>query len=341
MVTGGVGYVCQFLETSPDSQLFLHGLSCDGVGATALHRAACEQYWEMLQLLQKGAEVNCQDFQGRSPLMEAALWGRVDNVKILLDHGADPTLVCVRNNRQLRAIDLARSSEENEEERSQRAGGVYREDVGARSRDRKTIENLLAEEMQPAPDTARLRGFAYTASPSASNIFTLFAIFDVPSDRKTVGVLWRGPKFPTVAAMSGWSDSANEERNITISNMDWTSNVLRLYGEMKLELEPHGYDQGVPGRFYACHAEKQLIAWFLDRHLLSVRANNKNETDEVETLEAMMGELSLRLRHEPPVSLKKAEIMVCRPICQSCVDFTGRVNSAFGLEIILRSCSLQ
>lgn len=207
--------------------------------------------------------------------------------------------------------------------------------MDARSRDRKTIKDLLAEETQVVPDTSRLRGFTFTASPSESNIYTLFAMFEVPNSRKTVGVLWRGPEFATISAMSGWSHSADDDYNITVGGQDWTSNVLSLYKEMKFELEPHEYDRGIPGQFYACHAEKQLIAWFVDRHLLSVRTKRRDATG-VETLEGMMEELSLRLRYEPPVSLKKAEIFVCRPVCQSCVVFAERVNSAFGLEIILR-----
>jgi hypothetical protein len=339
LVTGHIEYIRHFLESSPESQLFIHGI-VDDAGNTALHNAACEQHWEMLQLLlQKGAEVNAVTNEGRTALMEAALWGRVDNVNVLLDHGADPALVCVRNNRQLQAIDFARVSDDNQEERSRRARGVYKEDVDSRSRDRKTIESLLLGNTPPASDATRLRSFTFTASPIKSNIITLFAMFDVPSS-KTLGVIWRGPKFPTVAAMSGWTHSADDVRNVTIGGKDWTPNVLKLYKQMKVNLEPHKCDQGIPGQFYASHVEKQLIAWFIDHHLLSVRAKEV-EANEMGLLGRMMEELSLGLRHEPPVSLKKAEIMVCRHVCPSCCEFAKTINSAFGLDIRLRGCPIS
>lgn len=44
-------------------------------------------------LLEKGANPNSQDGTGRTPLMEAALRGRVELVKQLLEKNADPNLV--------------------------------------------------------------------------------------------------------------------------------------------------------------------------------------------------------------------------------------------------------
>lgn len=34
-----------------------------------------------------------------------------------------------------------------------------------------------------------------------------------------------------------------------------------------LALEPHPNDQGLPGQFNACHAEKQLIPYVVEKHL--------------------------------------------------------------------------
>ncbi|KAH7117170.1 hypothetical protein B0J13DRAFT_395654, partial [Dactylonectria estremocensis] len=102
MVMGKLKYIREYLETSPDAEIFLHGVESwefpqhhsseededgeaasakDNVvktsGTTALHMAACEAYPPMVELLlSKGADANAADVDGRTALMEAALWGR-------------------------------------------------------------------------------------------------------------------------------------------------------------------------------------------------------------------------------------------------------------------------
>ncbi|KAK7407903.1 hypothetical protein QQX98_009914 [Neonectria punicea] len=55
-------------------------------GNTALHIAACEAYPEIVEfLLSKGADVNATDLKGQTALLEAALWGRLENAEMLLE----------------------------------------------------------------------------------------------------------------------------------------------------------------------------------------------------------------------------------------------------------------
>ncbi len=54
--------------------------------------------------------------------MESALWGRYESVEHLLDHGANKHL---KDNDNLKASDLATSSDRNEEERYRRSGGEH------------------------------------------------------------------------------------------------------------------------------------------------------------------------------------------------------------------------
>jgi ankyrin repeat protein len=75
-----------YLQTSYEVEIFLQG-------DTVLQPAACEKYPELIDLLLRhGADVNTQNRKGRSSLMEAALWGRNDNVKHLLEHGVNKDL---------------------------------------------------------------------------------------------------------------------------------------------------------------------------------------------------------------------------------------------------------
>lgn len=156
-VNGRLSYVQEYLETSTEAEIFLHGVEKDeegmGSGQTTLHSVACERHPSMVALLlSKGSDPNAQDENGRTPLMLGALWGRLENVQLLLDSGADQDLVAVRDGKQVRAIDFAQKSRDNAEERNMNR--VYREDVFERDRDREEIVRLL-EDAPGRPDGAR------------------------------------------------------------------------------------------------------------------------------------------------------------------------------------------
>ncbi|KAH8747380.1 hypothetical protein BGZ57DRAFT_916750 [Hyaloscypha finlandica] len=112
MIRGKVGYVRQYLDDSAESDIFLYGVEAWDIhrpsnnddtdddadddaddsyppdeehvqtsGRTTLHFAAYEIYPQVLELLlQRGADPNAVDVHGRVPLIEAALWGRLENV---------------------------------------------------------------------------------------------------------------------------------------------------------------------------------------------------------------------------------------------------------------------
>lgn len=68
----------------------------NGIGETMLHWYAIEGASEVLEkIIELGFEVNTTNEFGQTPLFEAALIGRWDNVEVLLRHGADAS---IRNN---------------------------------------------------------------------------------------------------------------------------------------------------------------------------------------------------------------------------------------------------
>ncbi len=80
---GDEGYVREYLESSPESRIFLHGF--DNAGKSSLWSAACERFPAVVELLlEQGANPDLQTEDGRTPLMVAALWGRCENVEHLL-----------------------------------------------------------------------------------------------------------------------------------------------------------------------------------------------------------------------------------------------------------------
>jgi len=60
------------------------------------------------RLLSLGCDANVQSDGGWTALMHACCWRRLDIVRLLLDHGADPLL---QNRWEQRAIDLRSSPE--------------------------------------------------------------------------------------------------------------------------------------------------------------------------------------------------------------------------------------
>jgi hypothetical protein len=313
-------YVERHIQISPEAKIFISG--SNEQGDTALVLAACERYPVVLELLLRhGSDVDHQNKAGRSALMEAALWGRVDNVKHLLQYDADCSL---RDNEGYQAIDLAGTLLRNEEERFERSGGdaqVYKEVTFVANQARRIISELLK---QPAasvhgkklPHDQRCRTHLFRNTDRGTvELVAPIAEFPIPNETKTVSTLHRHGEFPLVAAMSGWRHG---QVKITVAGRDWTDEVFKVSNLVGHQLRIDAQrDRGIPGQFCACHAEKQLIAYFINKHVLI-----RSEEDII-------------LEARPPILLEGATILVSRALCDDCLEFIDAVNSALSLEILV------
>ncbi|EWY81635.1 hypothetical protein FOYG_15860 [Fusarium oxysporum NRRL 32931] len=334
-------------------------------GKTVLQLAACESHPEVVRLLlEEGADANSADLDGRTPLMEAALWGRLENVELLLEHGANADLLCIDNDTLRRAVDFARPTRENYQTRS--SNRLYKENVHQLDIHRREIVRLL--EGQAAQPAMQLDGFSFSCRSNDRRSLSLTIHYSLPTEWKTVARLIRGGNFPEISAMSGWGH--DEDDLVHVAGREWANWVLGLCKMIGFTPERHNYDNGTPGRYYACHAEKQLITYFVSKHCFMDQelAVPPKPEDEPTLLINMMSQtgfsdeawqrcLTDRVEKErnhmyrsrlvalnnvfPAHRLKKADILVSRPVCDDCRAFLRHVNGQLGLELRLHNSTVD
>lgn len=282
-VNGNINAVNQYLSTSSEKELFLTGRFQSG--DTTLIMAATEKSHEMVSLLlQHGADANAINNCGRSALMEAALWGRIESVKALLHANADK---CLQDYEDHCAIDLAQPTRNNEKERYRRSRFAAADRVPERDGDRRHIVILLRDAVDaekqhrytgPISESERDKyRFRKDESEMAITFYGPIQSYRVPRITKTAAVLDRGDQFVRIFATSGWAADVlplNDKARPT-----WIDHVYYIASIVHHEIQdaPNSrMDQGRPGQFYACHAEKKLIAYFIDRHLFLRRDRERD-----------------------------------------------------------------
>lgn len=270
---GNTPFIKQYINMSIEAQLFLHGR--DKCGNTTLIMAAAEESYEMISLLlENGANVNAINHCGRNALMEAALWGWIETVKILLNFDANKSL---RDHRGRCAKDFAEPCRENEEERNTRSPQAAEKQVYQRNGDRRHIAILLRD---PDADNqnvytkplsnSQLNNYSFKKS-SANMTITLsgpIQEYSVPQITKTAALLDRGDQFARVSATSGWGrDALPVNRAMERNWVEQVDYIACIVGHTFQPAPSPEFDHGTPGKYYASHAEKKLIAYFLDKHV--------------------------------------------------------------------------
>ena len=86
---------------------------------------------------------------------------------------------------------------------------------------------------------------------------------------KRVARLERGGSMLSVGAMSRLQQCSVQ--SLTVDGQQWTDDIFYTSGLVDHILTSDSKDRGRAGQHNACHAEKQLIAYFIDRHVFLPR----------------------------------------------------------------------
>lgn len=341
-VLGNLDGVKQYLDTVSEEEraILLYGGSEGGDSSSALIYAAAGPTLQrggssvVPLLLENRVNVDDTNLAGRTALMEAALWGRAVNVRLLLEDGAN---VDKNDASGRRAIDLATPSERNVAERYRRSdqGVSYKENTYEANKSRGAIVRMLQpgtliNARDPASSYLRSRysdmsRFAYDPANLATVLLSVEKAFPVAHKDKTIARMDRGHPFTPVYAMSGWS----HDNEVTISGRRYTDGAIELAETMDCTLPCNWEcDQGIPGQHSASHAEKQLLAYLVERHKFLKAERGKSE------------ELQRLCNIKPGGNLGTVCMLVIRPICSNCEAFIQQfeVEARITVERRCASC---
>ncbi|KAF2852065.1 hypothetical protein T440DRAFT_498093 [Plenodomus tracheiphilus IPT5] len=286
------------------------------------------------RLISQGANVNAKNFLGRTPLMEASLWGRLSIVQLLLARSANIDLTDDEGNR---AFNLAKPVELNSYERYERGTKEH------------IIERPWLDEQHRLKILELLSpGEGCIVANKSAEARINYAFFDRSLDGKYTNLVLK--YFPTkpdpakrpktvarivdgsvaVDAMSGWG---HDDQYTIPGSLTWE--VLKFAKENMVEFPAHENDkrgfqrgpeqdfetqQSVEGSYYASHAEPQAIVQYLKIKRICV------------DVEAVNGQAT----GTGPSAIRDVQLIVSNKVCPICMGFMSHVNS-----ITRRSAKLQ
>ena len=209
-------------------------------------------------LKQRGVSINQGNYYGRTALMEAALWGRLETVQFLIDSGAS---IYAKDANGHRAANFAADSERNEEERISRAHDIVMVRPDANRKRRQILafltrhETMGQDSLHGAKPSQIHQGYFGKISPNLLWYYKPDTSYDIGpgEETKAFARLDRGARYPVISAMSGYSQGYRPD---ILNNEIWTRKAEDLCRTIHFEVSPS----------YASHVEKQLIAYYMDRH---------------------------------------------------------------------------
>lgn len=274
--------------------------------------------------------------------MEAALWGRLRAVQFLLANGANPNL---KDERGRNALFYALPSTVTKAMRERKTECTERRDAEINRR----IIAIRLRRYEPPSTTGQYSSTNQESRPgryvlernSSQHEITYYAhttTYDVADKNKTIARMDRGRVFPIVSAASGWRTDFSVDD--IIDNELWMRRVMELSILIDYDLPAHIYDKAAsPGSFLASHAEKKLVAYYVDRHRVipEVLINRVAPEKRGEWTQEHMEPQDL-VKVQPRLPTVIAMICVSRTIYTDCRRFVCQVEEKLGIAFQIENC---
>ncbi|KAF7918952.1 hypothetical protein EAE99_008677 [Botrytis elliptica] len=133
-------------------------------------------------------------------------------------------------------------------------------------------------------------------------------------------------KAQVINATSGWG-CEQPERNCSngfIPNKTWTEKVQQMCQTIGYELRRSQQDQGTPGKYNACHAEKQVIAYWIHHYVAKLPSCSRV------TNWAKKFELPIQ-----PEYYEGLFIVISNPLCDCCDRFLNHVATYYKISFTI------
>ncbi|KAH9205437.1 hypothetical protein DL95DRAFT_470590 [Leptodontidium sp. 2 PMI_412] len=349
------------LELSEHSETLVQGKDPRD-GKTALSCVCEEGHLEVVDLLcQHGADLESVDNEGLTPIMLATLNGHGKTAYYLAQLGAS---LFVMDNNGTTVIEMAKTAfqELNELEWSKATIPIYSSGMGSpdgmeqvekrnaalrRIKERKEgLRHVIDLYMALKPErniqeralTERKEGNTFsiiqlneTHRPRVLFNKTLFET-TMAKENKAFAFLDRGRPFEHIqaTAVSGYTAGECGNDDGCLDRSLWTSRVMEYCKVIGHELQRvDQYGRTVSEISQACHAEKQLMAYFLWMHTtLDQDFEDSNDDGEIWGNCYEIGDLGTC---KPNVASMKKDIYVSREPCRDCTRFQKRLHEKAGI----------
>jgi hypothetical protein len=341
-VNNDLEIVTKLIESSSDMKRLINYKYEEGNSALSL--VCMEGHREVVRLLhQRGADIDSVNIHRRTPLMEALSFGHGFIAEYLVSEGASTS---IKDKQNTSILDIAKRTLKHLDEREwtlSRLSNETRARYWERRDNREKIKGIvdLCEARDEIVKRTRRRTgrdigdngktmLLVSGAGLSTKVTVMLSAFTAPMTKvsKTFAYLDRGPPYERIFAVSGYTSGPFGGADGCLDREVWTERVFMFSRIVGHELTPNpDYDDARPGSFNACHAEKQVMAFYLWTHTLL-----EEEPDGDESLRMLCG-------HSPDNRKSKTDIYIRNDrVCPDCDRFRNLIEIRTGISFHLQPC---